>query len=58
MEHSEDKMLIEGDELGPVLHGLGCDPDIIGRERRALTFELQGEDLGDRHIIDKKHSPE
>jgi len=41
MEHSEDKMLIEGDELGPVLHGLGCDPDIIGRDRRALTFELQ-----------------
>jgi len=35
------KMLIEGDELGFVLHGLGCDPDIIGRDRPALTFELQ-----------------
>jgi len=35
------KMSIKGDELDSVLQGLGCAPDIIGRDRRALTFELQ-----------------
>jgi hypothetical protein len=37
------EMLVERNELGSAFHGMGCDPDVVGRDPRALVPQVSGD---------------